>query len=146
MSRTITTVQRVSSVAEPLGQSLAPRLVADVRLPCQRIGCRAGHHDLDSPLHVVVAMPVGAQAYQFAVEVNADAATHADDHSLAVEGFKALLKVLDDVLGDQLQPLLCADKGLQLRPFGLDLLLAALLPRPRSLPQTWGQCGDVHFR
>ena len=72
------------SVSEPLGQGLTPGLVADVRLPFQRVGCRAGHYDLDGTLHVVLAMPVGAQAYQFAVEVNADAPAHADYHRLAV--------------------------------------------------------------
>ena len=69
-------------------------------------------------------MPVGAQAFQFAVEVDADTATHADDHRLAVQGVEALLEVPDNVLGDQLQPPLRADEGLQLCPLGLDLLLA----------------------
>jgi hypothetical protein len=37
-------------------------------------------------------------------------------HRLAVHGFEALLEVIDNVLGDQLQALLSADKSLQAVP------------------------------
>ena len=43
-------LERVVRVPEPLRQRLAPRLVADVRLPRERVGRRAGHHDLDDAL------------------------------------------------------------------------------------------------
>ena len=69
----------VGIVSESLGQRLAISLVANVPLPFWRIGRRAGHHDLDSSLIIVIVVPVRAQAYQFVVEINADAPTHADD-------------------------------------------------------------------
>ena len=55
-------LERVLRVAEPLGQRLAARLVADVRLPVQRVGRRAGHHDLDRALLVVLVVPRRAAA------------------------------------------------------------------------------------
>ena len=48
-------LERVCRVAEARGQVFAPRLVADVRLPVERVGRRAGHHDLERALLVVVA-------------------------------------------------------------------------------------------
>ena len=42
-------------VAEPVRQRLAARLVADVLLPVERVGGRAGHHDLERAVVVVVA-------------------------------------------------------------------------------------------
>jgi hypothetical protein len=59
--------QRISGIPEPVCQSLAPRLVADVRLPVRRIGRRAGHHHFDSAALIVVVVPGRAQPYQFAV-------------------------------------------------------------------------------
>ena len=72
-------------------------------------------------------VPVGTQAHQFAVKVDADAAAHADDHGLADHDLPPLLEVGDDVLSDLLDALLRADDGLQLRPPGLELLLALYL-------------------
>ena len=75
-------------------------------------------------LGVIVVVPVGAQAHQLAVEVDADAPAHAHHHRLAVQRVQPLLEVGHDVLGDLLNALLRADDGLQLRPPGLELLLA----------------------
>ena len=50
MSRTMTSLKRVVRVLEALGERLAARLGADVRLPVERVAGRAGHHDLDRPL------------------------------------------------------------------------------------------------
>ena len=93
---------------------------------CQvrRIGGGAGHHDLHDARVVAVGAPLRTQPGEFAVELDTDAAAHADDHGLAVEGFEALLEVSDDVLGDLPDALLCADDRLQLRPLRLQLLLA----------------------
>ena len=44
-------------IAEPVRQRLAPRLVANVRLPIGGVGGRARHHDLDRALGVVIARP-----------------------------------------------------------------------------------------
>ena len=80
------------------------------------VGGRAGHHDLDCSLVVIVFVPVGAKARQLPVEVDADASAHADDHRFAVEGIQALLEVGHDVLGNLLHPLLRANDGLQAVP------------------------------
>ncbi len=83
----------VVGIAEPHCQCLAALLVADVRLPVGRIGFTAGHDDLDPAVGVVPLMPLGTQASQFPVEVDADAAAHADDHRLAVDSFEPPVEV-----------------------------------------------------
>ena len=76
------------------------------------------------PLVIVsLTVPTGTQSDQFAVEVDADAAAHADDHRLAVQRLKPLLEVVHDILGDLLDPIFRADHRLQLRPLRLELLL-----------------------
>ena len=117
-------LEGVAGVAEPLRQHLTARLVADVRLPARRIRRAAGHHDLDPALTVVLVTPAGAQASQLPVEVDADAAAHADDHRLAVQRLEAPVEVRDDVLGNEPEPRSGADDRFELRPLRLQLLLA----------------------
>ena len=94
-------------------------------LPVRWVRRCAGHHNLDLAARVIVVVPFGAAvAYQFPVEVDADAAAHADDHRLAVHRLKALLVVSDDVLRDLLNAILGPDDGLQLSPLRLEPLLA----------------------
>src|SRR5690606_21647277 len=69
-------------------------------------------------------MPLGPQLDDLAVQVDANATTHADDHAFAVHGLDALFEVLDNVACDDGEPLLGADHGFELRPLGLELLLA----------------------
>ena len=102
-------------------------------LPVGRVGGRAGHDDLDAPLVVVLVVPVRAQARKLAVEIDADATAHADDHRLAVHGLGALLEMRGDVPGDQLEALLRPDHRFELRPSGLELLLAVDLLAFRRL-------------
>jgi hypothetical protein len=70
-------LERVLRIAETGGQCLAPGLVADVLLPLQRIGGRAGHHHLHPPLLVVLVAPVRPQGGDLAVQIDADAPAHA---------------------------------------------------------------------
>ena len=126
--------QRVVRVAEALRERLAPRLVADVLLPIRRVRGRARHHHLDRALVVFLVLPLRAQPHQLPVELDADAAAHADDHRLALDHVESPLVVLDDVLGDQADALLGADDGLELRPARLEpLLLLDLLALGRLL-------------
>ena len=67
-----------------------------------RVGGGAGHDDLDGALVVIVVVPLRAQAHELAVQLDADAPAHAHHHRLALEGFEALLEVVDDVPGDEL--------------------------------------------
>ena len=76
--------ERIVRVAEALRQRLASRFVADVRLPVGRIGGRAGHHNLDLPLVVLLAGPLWPQLDDLAVELDADAPAHAHHHGLAL--------------------------------------------------------------
>ena len=69
-------------------------------------------------------MPLRAQAPKLAIEVDANPPAHADDHRLAVHRFKALVEVGDDVPGDELQAPFGPDNRFELRPLGLELLLA----------------------
>jgi len=63
----------------------------------------SGHHDLDRALVIGVVRPVGTESDQLAVELDADAPAHADDHRL-----QPLLEVLYNILGHERQPLLRA--------------------------------------
>ena len=73
---------------------------------------------------------------QLLVEVDADPPAHADDHPLAVERREPALEVVDEVLGDQPDPVLGPDDHLQLGPLRLQLLLSVdLLPLGRLLEQ-----------
>ena len=116
--------QRIASGAKPFGQRLPAGFVADMRLPVRRVGGASGHHHLEAALVVVLAIPLGTQAHEFPVEVDADATAHADDHRLPVHGLKAGFVMVDDVLGDESQAFFRADDGFELRPFGLEFLLA----------------------
>ena len=117
-------LERVLWIPKAIGQRLAPGLVADVGLPVGWIRSRAGHHYLERAALVLGAIPVGPQLHDLAVQIHADAPTHAHDHRLAVQGVGPFLEVLDDVARDQPKALLGADHGLELRPLGLELLLA----------------------
>jgi hypothetical protein len=57
-SKPVNQLERVVGVLEPLGQGLAPGLIADVLLPIERVGGGAGHDDLDRPPGVVFLVPV----------------------------------------------------------------------------------------
>jgi hypothetical protein len=111
---------------EALGQQVAARLVADVWLPPQRVGGRAGHYHLDPTRAVLVRVPVRAQACQGLVERDADAPTHTDDHRLAVQRRHPVFEVLHQVRGHPVEPLLGPDQGLDGGPFALQALLLAV--------------------
>ena len=82
----------VLGVAEAVGERLAARLVADVRLPVERVGGRARHHHLDHAPVVIRVVPVRPQRHDLAVELDADAPAHADDHGLAVHRLQPLVQ------------------------------------------------------
>jgi len=120
--------QRVLRITGALGQEITPRLVADVLLPRNRVGRRAGHHDLDAPGGVVAAVPIGAQLDDLVVERHADAPAHAHHHRLAMERRHPVLEVLHQVGGHPREPLVAADQGFHRAPlllgaFGVGLVL-----------------------
>ena len=124
MSRTITIWNGSFGSRKRLRQRLAPRLVADVRLPVERVRRRAGHHDLERALLVVLAVPRRPQRDELAVQLDADAAAHHHHHRLAVHRREPVLEVLHQVAGDELDAVLGADHRFELRPPALELLLA----------------------
>ena len=81
------------------------------------------------PVVIVVrpARPLGAQLDDRVVEIDADAAAHADDHRLAVHRLEPALVVLHQIGGDELDALRIADQRLQRGPLRLELLLARQL-------------------
>jgi hypothetical protein len=117
-------LEGVTWVAEPLGKSFAPGLVANVRHPIEGVGGGAGHHNFDGTLIIGVLMPLRPQRGNLSIELHADAAAHADDHGFAVHGREPFLEVTDDVAGDDLQPLFAPDERFELRPFRFELLFA----------------------
>ena len=122
-------LQRIARIGSARLHGTALLLVADVRLVRRRVGGVAGHDDLDDPLGVVVAVPLGPERDDRGVQVDRDAPRHRHDHRLAGQDLAARFPVDDDVGGELLDPLLGADDGLDLGPLGLqplaDLLLRA---------------------
>src|SRR5690606_39105774 len=106
-------LERIARVLVPPDELLARGLGPYVRLPCRRIGGRAGHYDLDRSGAVIITMPRWPQRHDVLVQLDADPPAHADDHALAVHDLEPLLEVAHKVLGDQSQPVLGADHRLE---------------------------------
>jgi hypothetical protein len=87
-------------IFEPLGQRLASRLVANVRLPRERIGSRTRHHNFHHALIVLFVMPVGLQLTNCLVKFVTNAAAHANNHRLAVHDFQTRAPMLYQIIGD----------------------------------------------
>ena len=116
-------LQRVGRVLSPLGDEVAPSLIADVRLPVGRVRRSTGHDHLQRALGVVRTVPIGTELRDGFVERHADAAAHAHDHALAAERRRAILEVADQILCNHAEALLRADQGLDGRPFAFEALL-----------------------
>ena len=123
MSRTRTSFSGSAGSFARLASQIAARLVADVRLPFLGIGGDAGHHDLDGPRSVVIAVPVRSEFDDFLVKRNANAATHAHGHGLAIQRGDPRFQMIDEILGDKLQPLFGAHESLDRGPFLFEPLL-----------------------
>ena len=72
-------------------------------------------------------MPIRTQAHQFTIQVDADAPAHADDHGLAVKGFKAPVEMLNEIPGNEGQTCFGAHHRFELRPSGFQPFLAGRL-------------------
>ena len=94
--------ERVRGVAKAGGELLAPRLVADVRLPVEWVRRRARYHHLEGSVLVVIRVPLRPQRDEFVVQLHYDPAAHHHDHGLAVHRLAAPLVVLDEVARDAL--------------------------------------------
>ena len=124
MSRTSTICKESSASRNRLASASRRGLLRMCGCQSGRIGGGAGHHHLEPSLAIIFVMPFRAQAPKLAIEVDANPPAHADDHRLAVHRFKALVEVGNDVPGDELQAPLGPDNRFELRPLGLELLLA----------------------
>ena len=104
-------LERVIRLLDTLGEQFPPRLRprADMCLPSRRIGRRTRHYDLDRAGLVIVAVPLRAELNNGVIEGDANAAAHADDHSLAVECRQPILEMLHEVLGNKGETLLGAN-------------------------------------
>ena len=88
----MTSLQRIVGVFHAVGQGAALLFVGVVQGDFRAIGGGGGHDHFDDAFVQVVAVPVGAQGDDFAVEVGGDAARHGDDHALAFKDFLPLLQ------------------------------------------------------
>jgi hypothetical protein len=94
-----------------------------MRLPFKHVGSGARHHDLDCTLFVIVAVPFGMELGDLVIQVNADAAAHAHNHGLACHCVLPVLEMLDQVFGDQPDPLRRSYHRLHSSPFAFELVL-----------------------
>src|SRR5688500_20397614 len=107
-----------------------------MRSECRGVVGRSRHHDLDVTFRVVVIVPGGTEPDNGVVQGDADSSAHGDDHSFAFEDRLPCLEMADDVPGNQGDPLIRPDDGLQLCPLALELLfLLDLLPLNCTLPK-----------
>ncbi len=100
------------------------RFVSDMGLPIQGIGRRTRHYDFENTLGVVVIIPSGTQRNDGFVEVNANAAAHAHNHGFAVQGFRTLLEMFHNIIGDKPKTFFRTNHSLKSRPFGFEFFLA----------------------
>src|SRR3989338_5158168 len=85
----------------------------------RRILGRASHDNFHGTVGVLIGAPVWVRGYDPVVNLDANAAGHADDHRLdAVHGFDARIEVLKNVGDHSIKARLRANKLFQLRPFG----------------------------
>ena len=104
------------------GQLATRLLAADVGLPVGAVVGAAGHHHLEDVLR-----PLGPQLDQGVVEVDADAAAHADDHRLAVHRLEAFFKVRHQVGGHERDALGITHQRFEGSPLCFQLFLGGLL-------------------
>lgn len=86
------------------GEFAPPLLVADVLLPLGAVLGAAGHHDFER-----LRLPFRSQLDERVIEVNADAAAHANDHRLAFHRLQSLLEMCHQIRGDERDALQIAD-------------------------------------
>ncbi len=110
----------VLRVLEALGEPLTARFVANVILPGQRVGCRAGHDDFDDSLVIVLVVPLRAQFANGFIKLDTNSAAHANNHRLAIHDLEAGFPMLDEIFSDQRDTLLGADERLQRGPLCLE--------------------------
>ena len=125
------------------GERLAARLVPDVRLHAERVGRRAGHDNLERARVIGIGRPLGPEERDLAVQLDRDPAAHRHDHRLAVHRREAVLEVVDEIAGDESDPVLGADDCLELGPLALEPLLALDLLALGRLLEVWVDLGGA---
>ena len=115
-------LERVGRVSGSLRERIASSFVADMLLPRRGIGGSTCHHDFDGALVVIIRVPFGTQRNDLVVQINADAAAHADGHCLTVERLQPRFEMLNQIGRNLLEALLGSDKRLDRRPFRFEFL------------------------
>lgn len=108
-------------------RTLAPGLVANVILPRQRVGSRAGHDDFHHAFVIVFVMPGRAQLLDRLVKLHADAAAHADHHRLAFHRGVTRFPMLHQIFGHERDAFVRPDHCFQLRPLPPQTFLGGFL-------------------
>ena len=63
-------------------------------LPSHRVTGSASHYHLNNTLVILIIMPFRSEFLDLIIEVNAYPPAHANDHTLAVQNLKAIIKML----------------------------------------------------
>jgi hypothetical protein len=95
------------------------------------------HHDFELALLVAFAVPLWPERDECAIEFDADAPAHADDHRVTVQRGEPVLEVLDQIAGNELDPMPGADDRFELGPLCLELLLTLDLFSLGRLLEVW---------
>src|SRR6185312_2966339 len=98
--------ERILRITKTLCESFPAALATNVRLPILRIASRPGHDDFQRAVIVVIPRPLWPKLHELLIEIDTYTPTHADDHGLSFECFEPFFEMVDNILRDQLQPLI----------------------------------------
>ena len=87
----------------------------------------AGNDNLYRTLVIRLTVPLWPQLNNSRIQIRRNPAAHRHHHALALNHTQAILKVIDDVFRNQLEPLAITDNRFLLRILGLQLVLASHL-------------------
>jgi hypothetical protein len=95
---------------------------------------------LDRALLQIVVMPVGPQLHDLLVQIDADAAAHADCHRFPFQRLLPLVEMFNEILRNQLDALFGPDNRFQGSPLRLEFLFPMLLLAFSDVLEIWPAC------
>ena len=138
--------QRVILVFHPFCQQFATSFVADVLLPVLRIGGRTGHDNFNNSVSIAITVPLRPQCDNRVVQVDGNSPGHRHHHGFAKGSCLPLFIVFDDILGNLLHAIFCADDRLQPGPLAFLLFFIGFFLIFRDLFKFFVNFRSFRFR